>query len=242
MPELNFGAVLQGRYLDWMIAGAYKTLLLFLAAWVTGFLIGLIVVSLRESRMKPLELIAKAFVGYHRNIPGLVQVFIWYFGIPQILPDSWQNWANDHGSEFLLVWIALSLNAGAYMSEDLRSGVRSLPPTQLEAARALGMSFVQAMRVVILPQALRVAIPPLTNQSLALFKSTSLAMAIGLAEMTYAAHQVENESFRTFEVFAIASAFYWICSFVLMGLGHGVHRRSRTLQRFFHHQKNQVAP
>jgi polar amino acid transport system permease protein len=220
MPDFNFGAVLQGRYLDWLLAGACKTLLLFFAAWVSGFLIGLIVVSLRESRARPLELLARAFVGYHRNVPGLVQVFIWYFGVPQILPEAWQAWINDHGSEFFLVWTALSLNAGAYMSEDLRSGVRSLPPTQLEAARALGMTFVQAMRVVILPQALRVALPPLTNQSLGLFKSTSLAMAIGFAEMTYAAHQVENESFRTFETFAIASVFYWAGSFLLMWLGH----------------------
>lgn len=214
--------MLQGRYLDWLIAGALKSLLLFIAAWICGFLVALIVVSLRESRVTPLELFAKAFVGYHRNVPGLVQVFIWYFGVPQVLPELWQDWINGHGSEFILVWIALSLNAGAYMSEDLRSGVRSLPPTQLEAARALGMSFVQSMRVVILPQALRIALPPLTNQSLGLFKSTSLAMAIGLAEMTYAAHQVENESFRTFETFAIASVFYWLCSFLLMWLGHAV--------------------
>lgn len=220
MLDFNFAAVLQGRYLGWLVAGGVKTLLLFGAAWVAGFVLALIIVSLRQSTMTALEAVAKGFVGYHRNVPGLVQVFIWYFGVPQVLPEAWQAWINAHGSEFILVWIALSLNSAAYMSEDLRSGVRSLPPTQMEAARALGMSYVQAMRVVVLPQALRVALPPLTNQSLGLFKATSLAMAIGLAEMTYAAHQVENESFRTFEVFAIASIFYWVCSFMLMGLGH----------------------
>jgi polar amino acid transport system permease protein len=100
-------------------------------------------------------------------------------------PPTWQQWINNIGNnEFIFATIALSLNAAAYMSEDLRSGIRALPPTQLEAARALGLSYVSAMRKVILPQALRVAVPPLTNQSLGLFKATSLAMAIGFAEMT----------------------------------------------------------
>lgn len=218
--HFDFGAMLHGRYFDWLAAGAVKALLLFAVAWISGFMLALVVVSIRQSKVRVLEAIAAAFVGYHRNVPGLVQIFIWYFGVPQVLPASWQAWINAQGSEFILAWIALALNAAAYMSEDLRSGIRSLPPTQLEAARALGMTFVQAMRMVVLPQALRVSLPPLVNQSLGLFKSTSLAMAIGLAEMTYAAHQVENESFKTFEAFAVASIFYWTCSFLIMGLGH----------------------
>lgn len=220
MFDLNFDALLHGRYLEWLLTGASKSVALFAAAWVAGFLLALVIVSLRQSRISVLDVFAKGFVGYHRNVPGLVQIFLWYFGVPQVLPEAWQVWINAHGSEFILVWMALSLNAAAYMSEDLRSGVRSLPSTQLEAARALGMSYVQAMRRVVLPQALRIAVPPLTNQSLALFKATSLAMAIGFAEMTYAAHQVESESFRTFEVYVVASIFYWVCSFILMRLGH----------------------
>ncbi|MNK96149.1 putative glutamine ABC transporter permease protein GlnM [compost metagenome] len=220
MLDLNFGAVLNGRYLDWLIAGACNTLVLFAAAWVSGLLLALVVVSMRQSGLTGLHAVSKGFVGYHRNVPGLVQIFIWYFGVPQVLPEAWQAWINAHGSEFIFVWIALTLNAAAFMSEDLRSGVRSLSPTQMEAARGLGLSYAKAMRFVVLPQALRVAVPPLTNQSLGLFKATSLAMAIGLAELTYAAHQIESESFRTFEVYAIASIFYWVCSFALMGIGH----------------------
>lgn len=220
MLSLDFGSVLQGRYLDWLLAGAAKTAMLFGAAWLAGFLLSFVIVSLRQSQVRALQALAYAFVEFHRNVPGLVQVFIWYFGVPQLLPEAWQAWINDRGSEFILVWIALSLNTAAYMSEDLRSGIRALPSTQIEAARALGMTFVQSMRLIVLPQALRVAIPPLVNQSLGLFKSTSLAMSVGLAEMTYAARQVENETFRTFEAFAVASAFYWICSFAIMGLGY----------------------
>jgi polar amino acid transport system permease protein len=226
---LDFSSVLHGRYLEWLISGAIRTLELFATSWVIGFVLSLVVAALRSSGIRLFQSVASAFVGYHRNVPGLVQLFVWYFGIPQLLPTAWQQWINGVGSsEFIFATIALSLNAAAYMSEDLRSGIRSLPPQQMEAARALGLTYVSAMRKVILPQALRVAVPPLINQSLGLFKSTSLAMAIGVAEMTYASHQVENESFRTFEAFALASIFYWTGSFLIMGLGHVWDRRLNT--------------
>lgn len=228
MLSLDFSAILQGRYLEWLITGAAKTLMLFAASWVLGFLLSLLVAAARSSGLRVLQGFAVGFVGYHRNIPGLVQLFVWYFGIPQLLPEAWQQWINATGSEFIFATIALSLNAAAYMSEDLRSGIRSLPPAQMEAARALGLSYASAMRKVILPQALKVAVPPLVNQSLGLFKATSLAMAIGVAEMTYASHQVENESFKTFEAFAVASVFYWTVSFLIMGLGHAWSKRLST--------------
>ncbi|SIO46047.1 amino acid ABC transporter membrane protein 1, PAAT family [Paraburkholderia phenazinium] len=229
MLSLNFSAVLHGRYLDLFLSGAVHTLLLFASSWVIGFLLSLIVAAVRSSGVRFLAGAAAGFVGYHRNVPGLVQLFVWYFGVPQLLPVTWQQLINNTGnSEFIFAAIALSLNVAAYMSEDLRSGIRSLPPAQLEAARALGMSYVSSMRKVILPQALKVAAPPLVNQSLGLFKSTSLAMAIGVAEMTYASQQVENESFRTFEAFAVASIFYWVVSFVIMGLGNVWSKRLNT--------------
>jgi polar amino acid transport system permease protein len=231
MELLNFGAVLQGKYLSWLLAGAAMTLALFAASWIAGFALSLLLLALRQSGIAALEAMTKAFVAYHRNVPGLVQVFLWYFGVPQLLPDTWQFWLNEHGSEFILVWFALSWNTAAYMCEDLRSGLRSIPATQLEAARAIGMTYLQSMRIVLVPQAVRAALPPLVNQSLSLFKSTSLAMAVGLAEITYASRQVENESFRTFEAFAIASIFYWICSFVLIWVGHLWSERYKTAWR-----------
>lgn len=228
---LDFGAVLQGKYLGWLLAGAAITLGLFAASWIGGFALSLVILALRQSGVGLLESISRAFVGYHRNVPGLVQVFVWYFGVPQLLPEAWQVWINSHNSEFVLVWVALSWNTAAYMSEDLRSGIRSLPPTQMEAARAIGMTYLKSFRIVLIPQALRAALPPLVNQTLSLFKSTSLAMAVGLAEMTYASRQVENESFRTFETFAIASAFYWICSFILTYAGHRCAERMKATGR-----------
>lgn len=231
MEPLNFGAILQGKYLDWLLSGAATTLGLFTASLVAGFALSVVLLALRESGVRVFEAFTRLFVAYHRNVPSLVQVFLWYFGVPQLLPESWQVWINAHHSEFVLVWVALSLNTAAYMSEDLRSGLRSLPYTQLEAARAIGMTYLQSMRIVLVPQALRAALPPLVNQSLTLFKTTSLAMAVGLAEITYASRQIENESFRTFEAFAIASAFYWLCSFALASAGYLLSERLNSMGR-----------
>jgi polar amino acid transport system permease protein len=230
MIKLDFANVLQGKYLDWLISGAAHTMALFVAAWILAFLLALLLVGLRSLNKPPIEWLIAAFVNYHRNVPGLVQIFVWYFGIPQILPDSINGWINDHNGEFIFALIALTLNSAAYMSEDLRSGMRSVPPEQMEASRALGMSYPQSLRDVMLPQAIRIAVPPLISQTLALFKSTSLAMAIGVAEMTYASRQIENETYMTFETFAIATVFYLVVSFLIMSLGDFTNRRFLQLK------------
>lgn len=219
MINLDFGAVLQGQYLDWLIGGAFTSLGLFATSWICAFALAVIIVALRALDFAPLEWVIAAYVNYHRNVPGLVQIFVWYFGVPELLPSSITGFINEHNGEFIFALIALFLNAAAYMSEDLRSGLRSVATTQMEAARALGLSYVQTMRDVLLPQAIRVSVAPLVNQSLSLFKSTSLAMAIGVAEMTYSSRQIENETYRTFETFAIASIFYLVMSWTIMAVG-----------------------
>lgn len=225
MEPLDFSFLHEGPYVQWLLMGGLRTLGLFACSWICGFALALVIVALRSSTVSVCEKACEAFVGYHRNVPGLVQIFFWYFGISQVLPATWQATINAGNGELVFALIALSLNTAAYMSEDLRSGIRSLPPTQLEAARALGLTYIQAVRRVILPQAVRVSVPPLINQSLSLFKSTSLAMVIGVAEATYVTKQIENETFHTFETFAIASAFYLCVSFLIMGLGSYAHYR-----------------
>jgi polar amino acid transport system permease protein len=228
MLNLDFGVVLHGQYLKWLIGGAVNTVTLFVLAWIAAFALAIVLVALRSLAVRPLEWAIAAYVNYHRNVPGLVQIFVWYFGVPELLPDSITQFINDHNGEFIFALIALSLNSAAYMSEDLRSGLRSVAREQAEAARALGLNYAQTMRDVLLPQAIRISVPPLINQSLSLFKSTSLAMAIGVAEMTYASRQIENETYRTFETFALASAFYLLLSFGIMALG--AYYNSRHLQ------------
>jgi polar amino acid transport system permease protein len=169
------------------------------------------------------------YVAFHRNVPMLVHILFWYFGVPALLPQFATDWLNSHGSEFIMSCIAISLVMSAYICEDLRSAVRGIPPGQVEASRALGLSFLQTMRKVILPQAFRIAIPPLLNQTLLLLKNTSLAMAIGVTELTAAGREVENYTFRTFEAYAVVTVIYLVLSFIIMGGGALLQRRYRPL-------------
>ena len=114
-------------------------------------------------------------------------MLFWYFGAPQILPQFIKDWLYSLNYEAASAVIALVLYTAAYMAEDIRSGIRSIPKEQLEASRALGLSFLQAMRLVVLPQSLRVTVPPLVSQTLSLWKNSSIAMVIGVAELMYQA-------------------------------------------------------
>lgn len=106
-------------------------------------------------------------------------------------------WINRHAGEFIFATIAVGLTMSSYVSEDLRGGIRSIPKSQFEAARALGLSYLQSFRRVVLPQAVRIALPTLVNHTVLLFKNTSLAMAIGVAELTYVTREIESQSFKT---------------------------------------------
>ncbi|HEK1685577.1 TPA: amino acid ABC transporter permease [Pseudomonas putida] len=215
----GFASLLQGDYLSLFLGGMQVTLQLFLLAGVLAFLLACVLMSIRLMLGRVGNLAVTAFVEYHRNVPSLVQIFVWYFGVPQLLPGATQDWVNAHGGEFIFAVIALMLNASAYISEDLRSGFRSLPSGQTEAARALGFNYVQTLRKILIPQAFRASAPSMVNQAMALFKSTALAMAIGTSEMMYITRQIEGETYMTFQTFAVASLFYLAGSWTIMSLG-----------------------
>lgn len=218
-------AVLTGQYLDWFEWGVVTTLALTAASWAVGMATGTFLTLVRMAPFRPCEWAVGLFVEYHRNVPLLVQIFVWYFGMPQILPEGVSAWINSHNSEFVLAVVALGLANGAYVTEDLRSGIKSIPATQYEAARSIGFTYLQSMRWVILPQAFRIVIPPLINQTLLLFKNTSLAMAIGVAELTYQTQQINSYTFRTFEAYAVATVIYLAISFMIMALGDVTDRK-----------------
>ena len=164
-------------------------------------LVAMLLAGIRALPVRAFQLLVAAIVEYHRNVPVLVQILIWYFAVPQVLPDALRIWVNRQNSEFLFSMIALALNTGAFMSEDLRSGLRAVPSGQFDAARSVGLSVVGALRYVMLPQAIRIAVPAMINQTVFLFKNTSLAMAVAVGELTYRLHELENATYRTFEIF-----------------------------------------
>ncbi|WP_445656517.1 amino acid ABC transporter permease [Achromobacter sp. NCFB-sbj8-Ac1-l] len=210
-----------------LASGMAVTLQLFLVSWVMAFTIAVTLVVVRATNLAPCRWLVDAYVEYHRNVPLLVQVLFWYFGMPELLPEGFRLWLYQHNAEMSLAAIALALGSAAYIAEDIRSGLRAIPGTQFEAARALGASYLQCMRFVIVPQAVRISIPPLVGRALLLFKNTSVAMAIGVMELTYQAREIENETYRTFATFGAATLMYLLGSFLIMLIGSRIYARYR---------------
>lgn len=213
-----------------LFSGMGVTLQLFLVSWVMAFTIAVTLVVVRATNLAPCRWLVDAYVEYHRNVPLLVQVLFWYFGMPELLPEGFRMWLYQHNAEMSLAAIALALGSAAYIAEDIRSGLRAIPGTQFEAARALGASYLQCMRFVIVPQAVRISIPPLVGRALLLFKNTSVAMAIGVMELTYQAREIENETYRTFATFGAATIMYLLGSFLIMLIGSRIYARYRLNQ------------
>ncbi len=223
--EFDFAAVLTDQYVGWLLSGIRITLLLTAGAWVLAFVLAVVLAVLRATNLRPAVWFVATFVEIHQNIPLLVQVLFWYFAMPELLPEGWRDWLNRNNSEFILAMIAIGLCTAAYMSEALRSGLRAVSITQYEAGRSFGFSYLQTMSYVVVPQALRLSVPPLVNHSLLLFKNTSIAMAIGVHELTYQSRQIDSDTFRTFEVFLIVTAIYLALSFIIMAAGNLFERR-----------------
>ena len=221
-------SVLQGRYGQLIFHGLAVTIELAFCAWLLAMVLAIVLAVVRLTDRPVLRRLVIAYVAYHRNVPTLVQLLVWYFGIPALVSEQTQIWLARYNSEFLLAMIALGMCQAAYFSEDIRAGLRALGPGQSEAARSLGLTFFGSMRHVILPQALRHAAPALVSNSILLFKNTSLAMAIGLAELTYAIREVESDTFRTFECYLIATALYLSCSLLLVAGSSWLSRRYRV--------------
>jgi polar amino acid transport system permease protein len=207
--------------------GVQMTMVIAVGSWLLAMSLALVLLVLRLTPSRIAGRAVAAYVSYHRNVPTLVQLMLWYFGIASLLPGSLQEWLGAHNGEAVFAVIGLGLCQAAYFSEDLRSGLRAVSPGQAEAARALGHSFVGAMRHVLMPQAFRNAMPALINHTVSLFKNSSLAMAIGVAELTHAVKEIENQSFRTFEAFLLATVLYLAFSLLIMAGGAWVDRRHR---------------
>ena len=181
-----------------LVHGVNMTLIIFAGSWLLAMSLGIILLAIRMLPGRLADVLVEAYVSYHRNVPTLVQLMLWYFGVSSLLPDGLQIWLSDHNGEAIFAVIALGLCQAAYFSEDHRSGLRAVPKGQWEAARALGHSYLGAMAYILLPQAVRNAMPALVNHTVSLFKNSSLAMAIGVTELTHAVKEVENQSFRAF--------------------------------------------
>lgn len=230
--------LLAPRYLGWLLEGWLVTLWSSALVIVAATLLGLVLAAARSAHGAALRGAGAAYVAVVRNTPLLVQLFFWYFGAPALLPEALREWL--FAGHVLLQWpvvlrwpsfellcalFGLTLYGAAYVGEDIRSGIRGVPVGQSLAARALGFTPTQVLRQVVLPQALRIALAPLFGQYMNIVKNTSLAMAVGLVELSYAARQVEAETFRTFQAFGVATLLYILTIGALEGVAARAVRR-----------------
>jgi polar amino acid transport system permease protein len=230
MKDFDLLAVLlKPEFSEMLLKGILMTLRVAGGSWILAMTLALVLLTIRLTNQPAAERLVAAYVSYHRNVPTLVQLMLWYFGIANLLSNEMQGWLSEHHGEAVFAVISLGLCQAAYFSEDLRSGMRSIPPGQTEAARALGHSYLGCMRHVVLPQAVRNALPALVNHTVSLFKNSSLAMAIGVAELTYVVREVESQSFRTFEAYLIATVLYLLMSLMLMAVGAWLSKRYRIV-------------
>lgn len=211
MIDLLREQLLAPRYIGWLLDGWLTTLWASLLVSAFATALGVVVAAGRSSGSAAWLRATGAYVSLFRNTPLLVQLFFWYFGAPAVLPEAAREWlyaGHVLSFELLSALVGLTLYAAAYVGEDLRSGIRGVPAGQTLAARALGFTGAQVLAQVVLPQALRIALPPLLGQYMNIVKNTSLAMAVGLVELSYASRQVEAETFKTFQAFGFATLLY----------------------------------
>ena len=208
--QLNWSVLWSGQTGGWLLQGLLTTLQISLLAWLIAFALGIFSGAMRTAPLAPLRWLASAYVEFFRNVPLLVWMFFWYFGVPPLLPQVVQDWLFDHGAEFWAGVFALGVYHGARFSEVIRAGIQAIPKTQLEAALSTGLTVTQAYRLIIMPIALRLIIPPATNETVNLIKNSSVALTIGVAELTFQTRQIETYTAKAFEALLAGTAIYLI--------------------------------
>jgi His/Glu/Gln/Arg/opine family amino acid ABC transporter permease subunit len=206
--DFHWSVLWSGQSGHWLLQGLITTLEISALAWVLSVVLGVAAGALRTVPFRLLRGIATFYVEFFRNVPLLVWMFFWYFGVPPLLPRPVQDWLYSHGAEFWAGMFALGVYHGARLSEVIRSGIQSIPRTQFEAAVAMGLTVFQAYRLVILPIALRLIVPPTTSEALNLLKNSSIALTISVAELTFQTRQVETYTARAIEALTAGTVIY----------------------------------
>jgi glutamate/aspartate transport system permease protein len=197
-------------YLDLLISGLWWTLAVSACAWVIALVVGSVIGTIRTTQRAWLVRVGNAWVELFRNIPLLVQMFLWYFVVPEFIPPlkSWVVKADPAEAQFLSAVLCLGLFTSARVAEQVRAGIQSLPRGQRSAGMAIGLTQVQVYRFVLLPMAFRIVIPPLTSETMNLIKNSSIALTIGLAELTFRSREMGEYTFHFFEAFSAATLVY----------------------------------
>ncbi len=208
--HFDWAIITSGQYFEWLVSGLKITIELSIVSIALSFILGLLIAVMRMSQFGPIRWFAHGYLEFFRNTPLLVQIFFWYFGSYQVLPISVQDWMNERNFEFISAVIALTIYTSAFIAEDIRSGVRSIPKEQMEAARSLGMNYFQSMRLIVLPQAIRVIMPPVGNEFITLLKDSSLVSAVAVADMTRRGREFMSTNFNPIQTWMMVALLYLV--------------------------------
>ena len=220
-----------GTYLHYLLVGLLWTLATALAAWVIALAIGAVVGTLRTTPLKWAVRLGNLYVEIFRNIPLIVQMFLWFFVVPELLPEQLGNWIKQMPppwGSYLPAVMCLGIFTSVRIAEQVRAGINSLPRGQRMAGTALGLTQAQTYRYVILPQAFRIILPPLTSESMNIIKNSSVALTIGLLELTGRARAMQEFSFHVFEAFTAATVIYLLTNLVVVALMRVLEQRVRV--------------
>jgi len=225
----NWPILLKEPYFGWIISGFGNTILIAVLAWLIAFPLGSVIGIGRTVDNRWLRLAATTYVEIFRNIPLLVQMFVWYFVVPELLPAEWGRWIKRDmpHPQFITAVMCLGLYTASRVAEQVRSGLEAIPRGQRNAGLAIGLTPFQVYRYVLVPVAFRTIIPPLTSDFLGVFKNSSLALTIGVLELTSQSRQIEEYTFAAFEAFTIATVLYCLVTGLVIVVMRTVENRTR---------------
>jgi glutamate/aspartate transport system permease protein len=214
-------------YIETLLAGLGWTIATALSAWVMALILGIAVGVARTLPQRALRALGNAYVELFRNIPLLVQMFLWFFVLPELLPTPVGDWLKAlPEAPFVTAVVCLGFFTSARVAVQVSAGIEALSGGQRSAALALGLSLGQVYRLVLLPLSLRIILPPLTSEFLNIIKNSSVALTIGLVELTASARAVQEFSFQVFEAFSAATLIYVFVNLLALSLMRAVERRA----------------
>jgi len=217
---MNFDMNLVVNSFPLLLIGAGVTIQITVLSTAIGFVIGLVVGVARISHLRPLRLLAEVYVEFFRGTPLLVQIFLFYFALPVI--------TGQRIDPFIAAISACGINSGAYVAEIFRAGIQSGDEGQMEAGRSLGMTWLQTMRYIIVPQAFKRVIPPLGNEFIAMLKDSSLVSVIGFEELTRRGQLIIAKTYGSFEIWMSVAVIYLVMTLTISRFVAYLERRCRV--------------
>ncbi|SFB90557.1 L-glutamate ABC transporter membrane protein /L-aspartate ABC transporter membrane protein [Polaromonas sp. OV174] len=223
----DWGVLLQQPYWGWLWSGLGWTLLISLGSWAIALSVGVSAGIARSMPNRVLQLAASVYIEVFRNIPPLVQLFLWYFVFPEVVPEALGLWIKRDlpNPEFVTAIVGVGLFAGARVAEQVRAGIAAVGIHLMPAALATGLRPLQAFRLILLPLGLRAVLGPLTSEFLITVKMSSISLTIGMLELTAQSRHIENYTFHGLEAFAVATVVYLLLGLSVTGLMRVIDRR-----------------